>query len=67
MTVILLAFAILILFLGGNVLMNGLFFIALAILLSYSFSYIGNTGWANLFLVLFMALVFANLYYFKLL
>ena len=65
MTVILLAFAVFILFLGGNVLMNGLFFIALAILLSYAFSYIGNTGWANLFLALFMVLVFANLYYFK--
>ena len=65
MTVILLVFAILLLFIGGNVLMNGLIFIALAILISYAFSYIGNTGWANLFLALFMVLVFANLYYFK--
>jgi hypothetical protein len=34
---------------------------------SYAFSYIGNTGWANLFLTLFILLVFANHYYFKLL
>ena len=55
------------LFMGSNVLMNGLVFIVLAILISYAFSYINNTGWANLFLILFMILVFANHYYFKLL
>ena len=65
MTIVLLVFSIVLLFLGGNVLMNGMIFIALAILISYAFSYIGNTGWANMFLVLFMMLVFANLYYFK--
>ena len=65
MTIILAFFAILLLFLGGNVLMNGLFFIVLAILISYAFSYISNTGWANLFLALFLVLVFANQYYFK--
>lgn len=67
MTLILSVFAILFLFLGGNVLMNGLIFIVLSIFVSYAFSYMGNTGWANLFLTLFLALVFANLYYFKLL
>ena len=65
MTVIMAAFALLLLFLGGNVLMNGLIFIVLSILISYAFSYIGNTGWANLFLTLFIVLVFVNQYYFK--
>ncbi len=67
MTVIMAAFALLLLFLGGNVLMNGLIFIVLAILISYAFSYTNNTGWVNLFLTLFLMLVFANHYYFKLL
>ena len=67
MTLILSVFAILFLFMGGNVLMQGLIFIVLSILVSYAFSYMGNTGWANLFMVVFMLLGFANLYYFKLL
>ncbi len=67
MTIIMAFFAVVMLFLGGNVLMNGLIFIVLAILISYAFSYLGNTGWANLFLALFLVLVFANHYYFKLL
>jgi hypothetical protein len=67
MTYILAVFAVLFLFMGGNVLLNGLVFIVLAILISYAFSYISNTGWANLFLVLFMILIFANHYYFKIL
>ena len=67
MTLILTIFALLTLFLGSNVLMNGLLFIVLSILVSYTFSYMNNTGWANLFLTLFMILVFANHYYFKLL
>ena len=65
MAIVLSVFSIVLLFLGGNVLMNGLIFIALAILISYAFSYISNTGWANMFLVLFLMLVFANQYYFK--
>ena len=65
MTFILAIFALLTLFLGGNVLMNGLIFIVLSILISYAFSYMANTGWANLFLTLFILLVFANQYYFK--
>ena len=65
MTFILAIFALLTLFLGGNVLMNGLIFIVLSILISYAFSYMGNTGWANLFLTLFILMVFANQYYFK--
>jgi hypothetical protein len=67
MSLILTIFALLTLFLGSNVLMNGLLFIVLSILVSYTFSYMNNTGWANLFLTLFIILVFANHYYFKLL
>ena len=61
------AMPVFMLFMGANVLMNGLIFIVLSILVSYVFSYLGNTGWANLFLTLFILLVFANHYYFKLL
>ena len=67
MTFILAIFALLTLFVGTNVLMNGLVFIVLSILLSYTFSYMGNTGWANLILTLFIILVFVNHYYFKVL
>lgn len=67
MTVIMAFFAVFILFLGGNVLMNGLIFIVLSIIISYVFSYLGNTGWVNLFLTLFILLVFANHYYFRIL
>lgn len=67
MTLILTAFAVLTLFIGPNVLMNGLLFIVLSILMSYTFSYMNNTGWANLFLIIFIVLVLANKYYFKLL
>ncbi|MCR5658656.1 MAG: hypothetical protein K6G25_04970 [Bacteroidales bacterium] len=67
MTLILTAFAVLTLFIGPNVLMNGLLFIVLSILMSYAFSYMNNTGWANLFLIIFIVLVLANKYYFKLL
>ena len=67
MSVLLLLLSVFMLFLGGNVLYNGLIFIALSVLISYEFSYIGNTGWADLLLMLFLLLVFANLYYFKML
>lgn len=67
MTVIMAFFAVFILFFGGNVLMNGLIFIVLSIIISYVFSYLGNTGWVNLFLTLFILLVFANHYYFRIL
>ena len=65
MVTIMFFFALFLLFVGSNVLMNGLIFIVLSVLVAYAFSYIGNTGWANLFLTLFMMLVFANQYYFK--
>ena len=67
MSILLMVVAVLTLFLGGSVLMNGLIFIALAIAFSYEFSYMINTGWTNLLLALFLLLVFANHYYFKLL
>ena len=67
MTLILTIFALLTLFLGTDVLLNGLLFIVLSILISYTFSYMNNTGWANMFLTIFIILVFANHYYFKLL
>lgn len=65
--ILLVVFAVVLLFLGGNVLMNGLIFMALAIIIAYEFSYLGNTGWTELFLIVFMLLVVANHYYFKLL
>ena len=67
MSVLLLFLSVFMLFLGGNVLYNGLIFIALSVLISYEFSYIGNTGWADLLLTLFLLLVFANHYFFKIL
>ena len=67
MAILMAAIALALLFIGGNVLMNGLIFIVLSILLSYAFSYMNNTGWANLFLAIFILLVFANHYYFKML
>ena len=65
--VLMMVVAVALLFWGGNVLMNGLIFIVLAILFAYEFTYMDNTGWANLVLTLFLLLVFANHYYFKLL
>ena len=65
--VLLLVFSLQMLFLGGNVLMNGLVFLALAIIFSYELSNLGTTGWTDIMLVLFLLLVFANHYYFKLL
>ena len=67
MSVILMAFSVPMLFFGNSVLLNGLIFIALSIVISYEFSSIVNTGWANLLLSLFLLLVFANHYYLKLL
>jgi len=65
LTVLLLVCAVLMLFLGGNILLNGMIFITLAIVFSYEFTYMNNTGWANLVLAFFLLLVFANHYYFK--
>ena len=67
MSILLVVFGIVLLFLGGNVLHNGLIFIGLSIVIAYVLSYLGNTGWAEMFLVVFLILDFANHYYFKLL
>lgn len=66
-SMLLAAFALILLFLGGNILLNGMVFLALAIIIAYEFSYIGNTGWTDLFLAVFLLAVLANHYYFKLL
>ena len=65
MTIVLIVFGVILLFTGNSVLLNGLFFIALSVILSYEFSYIGNTGWADLALVFVLLLVFANKFYFQ--
>lgn len=67
MTIVMLVFSVFLLFVGGNPLMHGLFFLMQSIIYAYVFSYMGNTGWANLLLTLVMILVFANHYYFKIL
>lgn len=66
-SILLAFFSIILLFLGGNILFNGLILIGLAIIIAYEFSSLGNTGWAELFLTMFLLLVFANHYYFKML
>lgn len=65
MTIVLIVFGCILLFTGNSVLLNGLFFIALSVILSYEFSYIGNTGWADLALAFVLILVFANKFYFQ--
>ena len=67
MIMLLMLLALVLLFVGGNALMNGMVFIVLAVIYAYVFSYMNNTGWANLVLMLFLLLVFANQYFFKLL
>ena len=67
MVVLLFVFAVITLFLGDNLLLNGLIFLVLAIVFSYEFTYLNNTGWTDLIMVLVLLLVFANHYYFKLL
>lgn len=65
MSIIMWIFSFVLLFLGGNVLFHGLFFVALTVVIAYVLSYLSNTGWADLFLAVFMLLVFANQYYFN--
>ena len=60
-------FAIFLLFFGDNILLNSLMFMVLSIIIAYEFSYLGNTGWTELFLTAFLLMVFANHYYFKIL
>lgn len=65
MSIIMWIFSFVLLFLGGNVLFHGLIFVALTVVIAYVLSYLSNTGWADLFLAVFMLLVFANQYYFN--
>lgn len=65
-SVLLSVFALILLFTGDNILLNALFFLVLTIIIAYEFSYINRTSWADLFLAVFILLVFANHYYFKL-
>lgn len=66
-SVLLSVFALFLLFMGDNILLNALFFLVMTIIIAYEFSYINNTSWADLFLALFLMLVVANHYYFKIL
>lgn len=66
-SVLLTFISVVLLFLGGNILLNGLIFMALAIIIAYEFSYMSNTAWTELFLTVFLLFVLANHYYFKLL
>ena len=66
-SVLLAIVSVVLLFMGSDVLLNALFFMALAIIIGYEFSYLGNTAWVELFLTIFLLMVFANHYFFKLL
>lgn len=65
MSILLALYAVVLLFTGGNVLFHGLIFIVLTVVIAYEFSYIINTGWADLILSAILLLVFANQYYFN--
>lgn len=65
MTVIMLLFSILLLFVGGNPLLHGLIFLVFAILASYDLSYVDKTGPADVIMTLFVILIFLNRYLFK--
>ena len=65
MTLFMLLFSILLLFMGGNPLLHGLVFLSLAIVATYDLSYVDKTGPANIVLTLFIILIFLNRYLFK--
>lgn len=65
MTIVLMLFSILLLFDGGNPLLHGLVFLALAIVATYDLSYVDKTGPANIVLTVFLILIFLNRYLFK--
>lgn len=61
MTIILLLFGILLLFLEADPMRSGVFFIALSILFSYELAYLDRLRWPNItFLLLFMAVLAAH-------
>ena len=65
MTLSMLLFSILLLFMGGNPLLHGLVFLSLAIVATYDLSYVDKTGPANIVMILFVVLIFLNRYLFK--
>ena len=65
MTVVMLLFSILLIFVGGNPLLHGLIFLALAVIATYDLSYVNKTGPADIVLALFVILIFLNRYLFK--
>ena len=62
MAVIMLVFSIVMLFLGGNVLMNGLIFIVLAVLVSMALSYVKKSKLIDIALIVLMIAIIANQY-----
>ncbi len=67
MIYILLLFALFLVFTGGDPLCHGLLFIVLSFVLAFDLSYMNKVKWAEVFLALFVLLVFADHYYFRLL
>ena len=58
----LLLLGVVLLFLGGDPMQTGVFFIALSILFSYYLSYMDHLKWANITFILFMLAVLASHY-----
>lgn len=63
MTILLLLFGILMLFLAGDPMQSGVFFIALSILFSYELAYIDGLRWSNVTFALFMIAVLVFHYF----
>ena len=62
MTVLLLLFGVLMLFLVGDPMQSGVMFIALSILFSYELAYIDGLRWSNVTFAIFMVAVLASHY-----
>lgn len=62
MTVVLLFFGVFMLFLEGDPMMHGVYFIALGILFSYDLAYLDHLKWANVTLVVLLLAVLASHY-----
>ncbi len=62
MTVVLLFFGVFMLFLEGDPMMHGVYFIALGILFSYDLAYLNHLKWANVTLVVLLLAVLASHY-----
>lgn len=62
MSILLLLFGVFMLFISGEPMQSGLFFIALSILFSYEMAYLNHLRWSNVTFILFMLLVLASHY-----